>query len=86
MYIITARRITSGELLKQRKGLCIDGGYRTPLPGSSRIALTLPGKGYVEAADCLCAASQSLATLADAILVIAAQAHCEPDISAEDPR
>jgi hypothetical protein len=42
MYIITARRITSGELLKQRKGLCIAGSYGTPLPGSSRITLTLP--------------------------------------------
>jgi putative transposase len=42
MYIITVRRITSGELLKYRKGLCIAGGYGTSLPGSSQFALTTP--------------------------------------------
>ena len=42
MYIITARRITSGELLKYRKGFCIAGDYGTPLPGSSRFTLTKP--------------------------------------------
>ena len=30
MYIITARRITSSELLNQRKGLRIAGGYGMP--------------------------------------------------------
>ena len=42
MYIITARRMTSGELLKYRKGLRIAGGYGTPLAGSSQFALTKP--------------------------------------------
>jgi hypothetical protein len=42
MYIITARRITSGELLKYRKGFCIAASYGTPLLASSRFALTLP--------------------------------------------
>ena len=45
----------------------------------------LAAKGYVESADSLRAASQRLETLADAILVIAARANCEPDISAEEP-
>ena len=34
MYIITARRITSGELLKYRKGFYIDGSYGS-YPGAS---------------------------------------------------
>ncbi len=42
MYIITTRRITSGELLKQRKGLRIAGGYGTPAYTSSQIGLTPP--------------------------------------------
>ena len=42
MYIITVRRITSGELLKYRKGFCIRRGYGAPIFGSSRFALTLP--------------------------------------------
>ncbi len=46
MYIITARRITSGELLKYRKGLCIARGYGTPFPGSSRFTLTLPAQAH----------------------------------------
>jgi len=32
MYIITVRRITSGEPLKYRKRLRIAGGHGTPLP------------------------------------------------------
>ena len=39
MYIITVRRITSGELLKQRKGLRIARRYETPSPGSSQFGL-----------------------------------------------
>ena len=34
--------MTSGELLKQRKGLCITGGYEALRPGSSRFTLTMP--------------------------------------------
>ncbi len=45
----------------------------------------LTAKGYVESADCLRAASQRLKALADAILVVAAQMDCEPDISAKEP-
>ncbi len=45
MYIITARRITSGELLKQRKGFCIRRGYGPPLSVSSRFSLTRPIAG-----------------------------------------
>ena len=32
MYIITARRMTSGEVLKYRKGLLISEGYNTHQP------------------------------------------------------
>ncbi len=46
MYIITTRRITSGELLKQRKGFCIRRGYGPPLPVSSRFSLTRPAQGF----------------------------------------
>ena len=42
MYIITVRRITSGELLKQRKGLFIERAYGSLLPGSSIFSLTMP--------------------------------------------
>ncbi len=42
MYIITVRRITSGELLKYRKGFCIAGSYGMLRPGSSRFSLTMP--------------------------------------------
>jgi len=42
MYIITVRRITSGELLKYRKGFCIDASYGMQRPGSSRFSLTMP--------------------------------------------
>jgi len=42
MYIITTRRITSGELLKQRNGFCIHRGYGPPLPASSSFSLTMP--------------------------------------------
>jgi hypothetical protein len=34
--------MTSGELLKYRKGLCIAGGYGTSVSVSSRFGLTLP--------------------------------------------
>ncbi len=47
MYIITARRITSGEELKYRNGLRIAGGYGTPLPGSSQFTLTTPNLGTI---------------------------------------
>ena len=42
MYIITARRITSGELLKYRKGFCIGGSYGSSPGASSQFALTMP--------------------------------------------
>jgi len=42
MYIITVRRITSGELLKQRKGLRIAGGHGKHLLASRQFALTMP--------------------------------------------
>ena len=47
MYIITARRMTSGELLKYRKGLFITAGYESLFPGSSRsrFILTVPQEG-----------------------------------------
>ena len=38
------RRITSGELLKHRKGFCVATSYGTTLPGSSRFSLTLPAQ------------------------------------------
>ena len=37
MYIITARRMTSGELLKYRKDLFITAAYESFLPGSTRF-------------------------------------------------
>ena len=40
-YIITARRMTSGELLKYRKGLFITADYESLFPGSSRSRFTL---------------------------------------------
>ena len=45
MYIITARRMTSGELLKYRKGLFMTAGYGSFLSGSSQFSLTKPRKG-----------------------------------------
>ena len=42
MYIITARRITLGELFKERKVLPIAESYGTILPGLSPFALALP--------------------------------------------
>ena len=36
-YIITMRRMTSGEQLKYRNGLRIAGGYGSPLPSSSQL-------------------------------------------------
>jgi hypothetical protein len=36
------RRMTLGELLKYRKGLCIARGYGTSVSGSSQFGLTLP--------------------------------------------
>ena len=41
---MTARRMTSGERLKERKGLCITRGYETLRPGSSRFTLTMPSQ------------------------------------------
>ena len=45
MYIITVRRITSGELLKYRKGFRIARHYGQPLRVSREFALTLPDAG-----------------------------------------
>ncbi len=42
MYIITAKRITSGELLKQRNGFFIERTYGSPLRASTRFSLTMP--------------------------------------------
>jgi len=42
IYIITTRRITSGELLKLRKGLRIAGGEGSSPGGSSQFTLTMP--------------------------------------------
>ena len=49
MYIITARRMTSGDLLKYRKGLFITAGYESLFPGSSRsrFTLTVPPAGIL---------------------------------------
>jgi hypothetical protein len=41
MYIITVSRITSGELLKYRKGFFIQEGYGLSCLGSSQFALTV---------------------------------------------
>ena len=49
MYIITARRMTSGELLKYRKGLFITAGYESLFPGSSRSRFTLTVPNYPHA-------------------------------------
>jgi hypothetical protein len=51
MYIITARRITSGELLKYRKGLRIARGYGNPLHFPSQFALTLPSDPILPSPD-----------------------------------
>ncbi len=40
--------MTSGELLKYRKGLCIAGGYGTSVSVSSRFGLTLPDDKVLE--------------------------------------
>ena len=42
MYIITARRMTSGELLKYRNGLFISADYESLCFGSSRFSLPVP--------------------------------------------
>ncbi len=44
MYIITAKRITSGELLKYRNKFFIHRRYGATQRGSSHFALTLPGQ------------------------------------------
>ena len=41
-YIITARRITSGEVLKYRNGFFIQGRYKIRFSSSIRILLTIP--------------------------------------------
>jgi len=46
-YIITTRRITSGELLKQRNGFLMAGSYHSERDGRkiwSDIAIPFPGK------------------------------------------
>ena len=43
--------MTSGELLKYRKGLFIATGYVSLLSGSSQFSLTLPGVGLRFAVD-----------------------------------
>jgi single-strand DNA-binding protein len=47
MYIMTARRMISGEVLKQRKGqgLVIRGHYVAALPGPGEVRLTGPEEG-----------------------------------------
>ncbi len=42
MYIITAKRMISGELLKQRNGFLIRRGHGSARPCSSSFNLTLP--------------------------------------------
>jgi hypothetical protein len=49
MDIITARRITSGELLKYRKELRIARGYGMPIAGSILFALTRPYDAILDA-------------------------------------
>ena len=39
--------MTSGELLKERKGWCITGGYEALRPGSSRFTLTMPAAEFL---------------------------------------
>ena len=39
---MTARRMTSGELVKERQGVCITRGDEALRPGSSRFTLTMP--------------------------------------------
>ena len=46
MYIITVWRPTSGELLNQRMGFGTARSYGTQRLGSSRFALTLPGRRF----------------------------------------
>ena len=41
-YIITAKRMISGDVLKYRKGLLIRECYETAIFGSSEFPLTLP--------------------------------------------
>jgi hypothetical protein len=43
-YIITVRRIISGELLKYRNGFRVAGDNGTRLSGSSRFSLIMPPK------------------------------------------
>ena len=42
MYIITARRMTAGELLKYLNGFHIAQNYGTSLGGSIQFTLTMP--------------------------------------------
>lgn len=53
MYIITAKRMISGEVRKYRKGLrlVMAGRYETALPGSSTIPLTPPAQRFLTAHD-----------------------------------
>ena len=47
IYIITARRITAGNVLKYRNGFLIRGRYETRFRRSSNFALTLPAAGSI---------------------------------------
>jgi len=53
MYIITASRITSGELLKYRNGFFIQEGYGLSWVGSSQFALTIPAEFMIRGRGCL---------------------------------
>ena len=44
---MTARRMTSGELLKERKGVCITRGDEALRPGSNRFTLTMPVQQHI---------------------------------------
>ena len=44
---MTARRMTSGELVKERQGVGITRGDEAVRPASSRLTLTMPAAGMV---------------------------------------
>jgi hypothetical protein len=43
---MTARRIISGDVLKQRKGLLIVRDYELAMPSSTQVNLTVPTNHY----------------------------------------
>jgi len=45
-YIITAKRMVSGDVLKYRNGFCVKKRYETRVAASSQIPLTRPPVGY----------------------------------------